>query len=74
LAIPFINDKVIGVLPQVHISKKIPLNRAKAKYLGFRPPKPIVISDGFCKILNIWSASSIEIDMGLRKNPNCLFQ
>ncbi len=68
----FIADKVIVILPQDHISKKIPLNFAKAKYLGFRPPKLIVISKGFCKIPNSWPTSSVEIDMGLRKNPNYL--
>ena len=73
LLISFITDKVIGLLSQVHISKKIPLNFAKADYLGFRPPKPIVISESFCKIPNSWPTSSVEIDMGLRRRPNYLF-
>jgi len=74
LSISFITDKVIGLFPQVHISKKIPLNFAKTEYLGFRPPKPIVISESFCKIPNIRSTSSVEIDMGLRKKPDYLVQ
>jgi len=72
LSISFIAEKVIGILPQVHISKKISLNFAKAKYLGFRPPKLIVISNGFCKIPNSWPTSSVEIDMGLRNKPSYL--
>ena len=72
MEISFITNKVIGILPQVHISKKIPRNFPKAKYLGFRPPKQIVISESLCKIPNIWSTSSVEIDMGLRKKPNYL--
>ena len=73
MSIPFITDKVIRLLPQVHISKKIPLNFAKANYLGFRPPKPIVISESFCKTPDSWPTSSVEIDMGLRKKSNYLF-